>query len=164
VCISGDRTNIPITDAEIRMIGECVEDARARGEVVDNPNVYPHSESFATACPGNKTRERFPEIIAVCQAAAPTPKATWRVPLIWLRHPEGKGTWIVVEGTPGRVVFLSINGAELEQGMNVDSADRAAFGNRTIRKLVDRTRNDGKPGFKIETVEPSGGYVPQSQI
>ena len=162
VCISGDRTNIPVTDAEVRMIGGCVADARARGEVVDHPGVYPHSESFPTACPGNKTRERFPEIVAVCQVTAPTPALTWRLPLIFLTHPS-RGTWIVMEGAGGKVSFLSPTGAIVPVGMDQDAGDKTSFGARQIKQLVPRTRNDGKPGFSIVATD-NATYVPKSQI
>lgn len=75
VVLSGDRTNIPVTDTEIRLIGEAVADGRNRGEVVARPEVFPHSESFETACPGNKTRERFVAITVACQAP-PDPTLT----------------------------------------------------------------------------------------
>lgn len=79
VVLSGDRTNIDVTDAEIRMIGECVADARSRGEVVDHPNVYPHNASFQTACPGNDTLARFTAISFACQKPQPpsAPPIDW---------------------------------------------------------------------------------------
>lgn len=76
VCLSGDRhTGYPVTDKDIELIGGAVADARARGEVIDAPTVCDHSKSpgSATACSGNKARERWNEIVAACMAGGATP-------------------------------------------------------------------------------------------
>lgn len=81
VCLSGERNANAVDADDVRMIGECVGDARARGEVVDAPATYPHRESFPTNCPGDRTMEQFGAIVAVTQAhATPLPP-----PIDWKR-------------------------------------------------------------------------------
>lgn len=80
VCLSGERNGNTVDADDVRMIGECIRDARMRGEVVDNPNTYPHRQSFATNCPGDRTMERFPAIALATQvhAAPPAPPIDWK--------------------------------------------------------------------------------------
>ena len=92
----------------------------------------------------------------------PPPEPTWKVPVIFLTHPD-RGTWIVLEGPGGQVSFLSPTGAIVPLGMDQDPQDKAAFGNRQIKSLQPRTRNDGKPGFHINATD-NAKYVPKSQI
>lgn len=75
LCISGDRTNLRITDAEISLIRAAYTDAYARGEVVAAPLVRAHRNSpgSSTACPGNATIARWNDIVAACTKPGPAP-------------------------------------------------------------------------------------------
>lgn len=79
VCLSGSRGNTspayPVTDADLRMIRDALADARARGYVVNAPEVVAHRNSpgSSTACPGDNAMARWSEIVAACQASGSAP-------------------------------------------------------------------------------------------
>lgn len=85
VCFSGDRMTFPITDDDLRCLREALAEERRRGEIVDHPDVHPHGTLYTapggnlpgsspTQCPGLLSLQRWPEIVAACQAAtAPAP-------------------------------------------------------------------------------------------
>lgn len=84
ICFSGNRMLFPITDDDLRCVREAMAELRHRGEVVDNPDVHPHGTlynapsgnlpgSSPTQCPGILTLQRWPAIVAACQASAPVP-------------------------------------------------------------------------------------------
>jgi hypothetical protein len=76
ICLSGSRGNTdpayPVTDADVELIRGAMADARARGYVVDRPDVIPHRNSpgSSTACPGDNTMARWPEIVEACMAGS----------------------------------------------------------------------------------------------
>lgn len=87
VCFSGDRMIYSITDDDLRCLREALAQERANGEIVDHPDVHPHGTlyhavggnlpgSSPTQCPGLRTLDRWPEIVAACQANAPAPVPT----------------------------------------------------------------------------------------
>lgn len=98
VCLSGDRhTGYVVTDADVELIRGAVADARARGEVVDRPTVRAHRDSpgSSTACPGNFTMARWPEIVDACTAgSAPAPAPAKGDAVNITRTPSGRGYWI----------------------------------------------------------------------
>jgi hypothetical protein len=165
VCMSGNFENDQPTEQAMDSTAEVWADGVRRGFVQRVP-VRPHSDFFATACCGRNLKARLPDLnarIAEHLDGTSVPTApTWRLPLIFLTHPA-QGTWIVLEGPGGQVSFLSPTGAIVPLGMDQDPSDKAAFGNRTIAKLLARTRNDGKPGFSI-VANDNAKYIPKSQI
>jgi hypothetical protein len=67
-----------VSDSDITIIRNAVTDARSRGYVVNAPTVRAHRNSpgSSTVCPGDKTMERWSQIVAACTAGAtpgPTP-------------------------------------------------------------------------------------------
>lgn len=65
VCLSGDRhTGYPVTDGDLALIRGALHDARARGYVVASPEVRPHRATSSTACPGDRTMDRWDEVVA----------------------------------------------------------------------------------------------------
>lgn len=65
VCLSGDRhTAYPVTDGDLSLIEGALRDARARGYVIERPDVRPHRETSSTACPGDRTMSRWSEVEA----------------------------------------------------------------------------------------------------
>lgn len=79
ICLSGNRMVEAVTDADVATIAQAVADARARGWVVDHPEVVMHhdSEGSNTVCPGTNARTdpRHLQIVAACQAPAPAGNA-----------------------------------------------------------------------------------------
>lgn len=77
ICLSGNRMVDDVSDADILTILQAVADARARGWVVDHPEVVFHhdSEGSNTVCPGTKAYSHQGAIVAACQAPAPAGNA-----------------------------------------------------------------------------------------
>lgn len=72
ICLSGNRMVDQVTDADVATIAQAVGDARARGWVIDSPQVVDHhdSEGSSTVCSGNHTREVWAKIVGACQKPA----------------------------------------------------------------------------------------------
>lgn len=90
IVLSGDRTTHPVTDDDLRLLTEGVRETHGRGYVTDNPTIQAHREVFGTACPGNKTMDRWPEVVAAIRAglgSTPAPVPEDDVELILL-HPS----------------------------------------------------------------------------
>lgn len=70
ICISGNRMVYEVTDAEVQHTREICADSRARGELVDDPEVVFHHDSPGsnTVCPGFWTYHRQPALVAACKA------------------------------------------------------------------------------------------------
>ncbi len=70
ICISGNRMVYTVTDDEVQHTREICADARARGELVDDPDVVFHHDSPGsnTVCPGFWTYNRQPALVAACKA------------------------------------------------------------------------------------------------
>lgn len=74
ICLSGNRqpaflrSGAPVTDTEIRLIREACADLRRRGELTATPIVAAHRSVSSTACPGDRTMERWDEIVRACHA------------------------------------------------------------------------------------------------
>lgn len=77
VCLSGNRMVWDVTEADVSLIEAALDDARARGYVVNAPQVRDHHSSpgSSTVCSGDQTRERWNQIVAACQSdgASPVP-------------------------------------------------------------------------------------------
>lgn len=77
ICLSGNRhprllsRGAPVTDTELRLIAEACAELKRRGWLSASPQVRPHRDVFATACPGDRTLDRWDAIVAACQAGAP---------------------------------------------------------------------------------------------
>lgn len=79
ICLSGNRMDHPVTDADIALIHGAFMDAHAHGEVVDVPRVQAHRDNngkyefrgslFSTVCPGDLTMARWPLAVAACRVA-----------------------------------------------------------------------------------------------
>lgn len=81
LCLSGNRMTAPVTDRDLELIHGAFVDCYNRGEVTASPLVRAHRNSpgSATACPGDRTMDRWTEVEAACRAAgapAPGPPAT----------------------------------------------------------------------------------------
>lgn len=55
ICLSGNRDNWDVTQQDLIFLSQIGADARARGELTDNPTVRPHRWTFNTDCPGQRT-------------------------------------------------------------------------------------------------------------
>lgn len=83
ICLSGNRMDYLVNDADIALIHGAFMDCHARGEVVDNPRVQFHRDNnglyefngsiFSTVCPGDHAVARRAEIEAACRVAPVTP-------------------------------------------------------------------------------------------
>jgi hypothetical protein len=97
VCLSGNRMEHAVTDADVALIGAAVADARARGYVTDAPTVRAHRDSpgSSTVCPGDRTMDRWPQIVAACTAgSAPVEPTTEGGAVEIVSTPSGEGYWI----------------------------------------------------------------------
>jgi hypothetical protein len=76
ICLSGNRMVQPVTDNDIAMIRAVCADARNRDELTDMPDVVAHRDSpgSSTVCPGDRTIERWAEIIGACRTPVLTGK------------------------------------------------------------------------------------------
>jgi hypothetical protein len=110
VCLSGDRRFHAVTDADIEMIRQALADARGRGWVTDQPEVFFHGDTDGTECPGTHTAERRTAIEAACRAGAPVPlevapvvppmnRPPLRLPPVVADHkdPQVGGAWVLAE-------------------------------------------------------------------
>jgi hypothetical protein len=123
ICLSGCRHptcgNYPVTDHDLELIAGVIADARARGYVVERPLVVAHKDSpgSSTACPGDRTIDRWQEIVAICTgAAAPAPGPETRGKLLTtIAAPFGRN------GRPGTARPIPELGAVLlENGAGVE--------------------------------------------
>ncbi len=75
ICISGNRMVYEVTDEEVQHTREICADARARGELVDDPDVVFHHDSPGsnTVCPGFWTYHRQPALVAACHKSPSPP-------------------------------------------------------------------------------------------
>jgi hypothetical protein len=97
VCLSGNRMEHQVSDADVDLIGGAVADARARGYVVDAPTVRAHRDSpgSSTVCPGDRTMDVWPAIVDACMAggaSSPAPTKGGAVEIV--STPSGLGYWI----------------------------------------------------------------------
>jgi hypothetical protein len=111
ICLSGNRENYPVTDRDVEMIRQVCADARNRDEVVDQPAVLAHkySPGSQTVCPGEKTMDRWEEIVAVCRVP-PAPVLATKVkpmyehplgPIVAVWTDQDAGTPASLRGKPG---------------------------------------------------------------
>lgn len=129
VCFSGNRMVFPITDDDLRCLREALAQERQRGEIVDHPDVHPHGTlyhapggnlpgSSPTQCPGLKPLDRWPEIVAACQASGHAPPPQQGVPHMGMvviqpgGHPAGRDKKYTLY--PAERAVLCQNGAALE--------------------------------------------------
>jgi hypothetical protein len=96
VCLSGNRMEHPVTDADVDLIRQAVADARARGYVIDAPTVRAHRDSpgSSTVCPGDRTIDQWPAIVAACTAGASSPAPTEGGAVEIVSTPTGRGYWV----------------------------------------------------------------------
>jgi len=76
--LTGNRMDYDVTDADLSSIRAACADARSRGYVVNAPTVRAHRDSpgSSTVCPGDRTMQRWSEVVAACTAGStpgPTP-------------------------------------------------------------------------------------------
>jgi len=165
ICLSGCRHptcgNYPVTDNDLALLGGIIADARARGEVIDSPVVVPHKESpgSSTACPGDRTMDRWHEIVTICTGGAapgpaPTPPPTGGELLTTIAQPgrTKAGRVATARPCPPFGCILLENGASLH-GDQANGNGRVCVSNNstviaTGHKLIDITPTldaDGKP-------------------
>lgn len=80
VCFSGDRRFFMVTDDDIRLVRQLVDDARARGWVSDYPEVFLHGDTDLTECPGTWVKSCRGDLWAACQKAGLPEPAVQPVP------------------------------------------------------------------------------------
>jgi hypothetical protein len=98
LCLSGNRMEHDVTDADLVLIAGACADARARGYVVDAPLVRAHRDSPGsnTVCPGDRTVARWADVVAACTAGAPAPPVTEEEGAMDIkRTPSGDGYYVV---------------------------------------------------------------------
>jgi hypothetical protein len=100
VCLSGNRMEHAVTDADLDIIAGACADARARGYVIDDPQVRAHRDSpgSSTVCPGDLTMAVWDRVVAACVAgdtssSDTTTSAEGAVDI--KRTPSGSGYYIV---------------------------------------------------------------------
>jgi hypothetical protein len=66
--LPGNRMEHAVTDHDLDVIAAALDDARAHGYVVDEPEVVAHRNSpgSSTVCPGDFTMARWHEVVAAC--------------------------------------------------------------------------------------------------
>lgn len=76
ICLSGDRTHIPVTDNDIALIHGAFLDCLNRDEVTDAPLVRAHRNSpgSSTVCPGDQTMARWNDVVNACRTTPIPPK------------------------------------------------------------------------------------------
>lgn len=84
ICLSGNRMDVDVTDADIALIRGAFMDCRARGEVVDQPRVQFHRDNnglymfngslFSTVCPGDRAVAVRHQIEAACRFVPSAPE------------------------------------------------------------------------------------------
>lgn len=110
ICLSGNRMVHAVSDTDILLIGNCCDEARVKGWLVDQPDVKHHGDNHKSLCPGKSTNARRSEIKAACQI--PIPVTSPLPPLegdddvptgaqMMAVTPSGGGYWIV--GSDGGV-------------------------------------------------------------
>lgn len=67
ICLSGNRNDHVVTDNDVALIGACCNEARSRGWLTDQPEVFFHNDTASTACPGSHTAEVRDAITHACQ-------------------------------------------------------------------------------------------------
>lgn len=165
VCLSGNRMTSPVTDSDIILIRGALADARARGYVVDHPQVVPHRNSpgSATVCPGDFTMNRWADVVAACQAGPPPAPKPSPLPV-----PKEEPMLIraKTQPTPNRFRGAKVdfatqtvtarggaaivpNPSEVLAGKTWDGADKR-----------DPDPTDGESRFTVVTV-PEGGESPE---
>jgi hypothetical protein len=87
VVLTGNRMVYPVTDDELVQLGKLCDEARGMGWIVDAPDVFPHRQSFNTACPGDLVIARWSDVVAAVlgHRSAPKPAPAASAPL-----PKGK--------------------------------------------------------------------------
>jgi len=144
VCISGNRMEQTVTPNDVALIGAAVADARARGYVVDRPDVVAHRNSpgSSTVCPGDHTMAVWADIVAACQAGgAPAPEPptdkTKGVKLTTVASPRGAGGRV---GTAMAVPAFGV--VALENGARCQGD--TGSGNKHVWANPDKTVQDLK--------------------
>jgi hypothetical protein len=125
ICLSGDRTNIAVTDRDIAMIGEVFDDCLARGEVVAAPEVQAHRQTYPTQCPGDQTMTRWPDVVnSILHHPGPPAPTNAEALLTTVGDPNHAGGF--VRPVPSLHCLLLLGGARLEgdEPAGAGSADR----------------------------------------
>ncbi|HZW73559.1 MAG TPA: N-acetylmuramoyl-L-alanine amidase [Caldimonas sp.] len=83
ICLSGNRMDAAVTDSDLELLRAICADARAHGYVVAQPTVRAHKNSpgSGTVCPGDRTMQRWGEVVDACLrgtsgSSAPAPPPT----------------------------------------------------------------------------------------
>lgn len=64
ICLSGNRSVHPVTDADLALVQAAMAEARARGHVTANARVRAHRDVRPTECPGTNTIARWDDVVA----------------------------------------------------------------------------------------------------
>lgn len=102
ICLSGNRQVHATTDTDIVLIGNCCNEAKVKGWLIDRPAVYHHGDNGKTACPGTNTNNRRSEIKAACQTPIPVTSPLPPVPPTGVQL-KGRRELMLIE-QPGRTV------------------------------------------------------------
>lgn len=145
ICLSGNRMDYVVTDHDLELIREACADFRARGELVDNPDVVFHHDSPGsnTVCPGTHTYERQAEVVAACKPAPPVPpppKKKVTKLLFFFRVPdaataEGRADVYVSDGiyfqrtTPDQLKALQVFATQQGLSTAIGTMTKAQLGN-----------------------------------
>lgn len=125
ICLSGNRMDHPVTDADIAMIRTACAEARRNGWVVDTPSVRAHKNSpgSSTVCPGDLAMARWSDIVAACRRAKtpdPISEESMRV-LIPAPTQPTKGEWrgAVLDFVPGKPgTMVALGGAVIDPALD----------------------------------------------
>lgn len=139
ICLSGNRhpawlsRGHQVTDTEIRLIGEACAELRRRGELTASPTVGAHRSVYQTACPGDRTMDRWGEIVAACngtvtvQPSSGTSRPTVRQgsrgdDVRWLQQVlrDRAGQQIAVDGIFGPATDQAVRNLQRFFGLTVD--------------------------------------------
>lgn len=77
ICLTGNRMIYPVTDNDLALITDAFADALTAGFVTQSPTILPHKLTpgltTGTVCPGDKTMERWPEVVGAIWSGLQTP-------------------------------------------------------------------------------------------
>lgn len=73
VCFSGNRDIYPLRDNDLRLVRMAIAEARSRGWVTRQPEVFLHNDTMRTVCPGRRVEARRADLTAAVTHEATTP-------------------------------------------------------------------------------------------
>jgi hypothetical protein len=157
LCLSGNRMDHAVTDDDLASIRAACADARARGYVVSAPTVRAHKDSpgSGTVCPGDRTMQRWSEVVAACTgssstSAPPTTGGDLLTTVASNQRPNPAGRVPTARPVPALACILLENGASLR-------GDKASGSNRVWQSTDAAVKAAGSRLLDIAPTVDAGG-------